>query len=322
VGPDRLSAWADTSDAQGWATTRIVRSQLQAGDGQVFAFVLGFPEVTAVTSRPVVAAAERVVLVSIDGLRADALARYRPPTLTRLAAEGASTTLARTVVPSLTAPAHLSLLSGVGPETHGIWGDDLFFTPEMAALDPVFRYAGRAGLHARAFMSRAGPLESFEDALQCKLAFGLDSLTLVEPDAERLTGAALPSLRDAGVELVFLHVADPDLAGHAHGFESPEYRAAVLRADSAIARVVEETGPRTLLMVVSDHGGGGSYGSHLHGSDADADVRIPVILWGSRVVRRTLEDVSLLDVPATALWALGFRPPSHYEGRPLLEGFR
>lgn len=322
AGPERVSTYADTSDVEGWVETRVVKSHMDAGQGDVWAFVLGFPEVTARTSRPLVPAAERVVLVSIDGLRADALERYRPPTLVRMVSEGASTTEARTVEPSLTTPAHLSLLSGVAPETHGVWGDELVFTPQMSSLDPVFRHAGRAGMNARAFMSREGALGGFEQALQCKLAFGLDSLTLVGPDAGLLAEAALTALRDPDVELVFLHLPDPDLAGHEHGWTSPAYERAVLRADSALAHVLTEVGQGTLVMVVSDHGGGGEYGDHLHGSTADVDMRIPVVLWGPRVQRMALGEVSLLDVPATALWALGFRPPFHYEGRTLLEAFR
>jgi hypothetical protein len=315
VGPERLSTFADTSDASGWTSTRVLQWEMKAGPGEVWAFVVGFPEVTAKTRRPVTAAAQRVLLVSIDGLRADAVQRYGPPTLARLAREGASTTTARTVTPALTTPAHLSLLSGVSPEKHGIWSDDLEFTPQMASLDPLFKSAGRAGLQARAFMSLQGPLARFEMALQCKLAFGLDSLTLVEPDANRVAGAALPTIRDPEVELVFLHVADPDLAGHQYGWSSAEYGQAVLRADSALARVVQEVDDRTLLMVVSDHGGGGAYGSHLHGSGSDEDMLIPIILWGSHVARAELGAASILDVPATALWALGLRAPSHYQGR-------
>jgi hypothetical protein len=321
VGPERLSTFADTSDANGWASTRIVQSQMKAGNGEVWAFVVGFPEVTQRALRPVEAAAKRVVLVSIDGLRGDALALYAPPTLTRLAAEGAFTALARTVSPALTTPAHLSLLSGVGPEKHGIWGDDLEFTPEMTSLDPLFKNAGRAGLKAHAFLSVVGPLARFEEALQCKLAFGLDSLTLVEPDANLVAGAALATIRDPAVELVFVHVPDPDLAGHEHGWGSAEYGHAVMRADSALARVVQEVDEETLLMVVSDHGGGGAYGSHLHGSDADVDVLIPMILWGSRVTSADLGSASILDIPATALWALGLRAPAHYQGRALLQAF-
>jgi hypothetical protein len=322
VGPERLSTFADTSDAGGWTSTRVLQSEMKAGPGDVWAFVVGFPEVTAKTQRPVEAAARRVLLVSIDGLRADAIARYSPPTLARIAGEGAYTTAARTVSPALTTPAHLSLLSGVGPEKHGIWSDDLEFTPQMASLDPLFKSAGRAGFHAHAFITAQGPLARFEMALQCKLAFGLDSLTLVEPDANRVAGAALPAIRDPEVELVFLHVPDPDLAGHEHGWSSTQYGQAVLRADSALARVVQEVDEGTLLIVVSDHGGGGAYGSHLHGSSSDEDMLIPMILWGSHVARTGLGAASILDVPATALWALGLRAPSHYQGRALLQAFR
>jgi hypothetical protein len=322
VGPERLTNFADTSDANGWVSTRIVQSQMSAGEGEVWVFVVGFPEVTVRAFRPVEAAARRVLLVSIDGLRADALERYAPPTLERLAAEGASTTTARTVAPALTTPAQLSLLSGVGPEKHGVWTDDLEFTPEMTSLDPLFKSVGRAGLSAHAFLSVVGPLARFEEALACKLAFGLDSLTLVEPDANRVAGAALSAVRDPDIELVFIHVPDPDLVGHEHGWNSVEYGEAVMRADSALARVVQEVDEGTLLIVVSDHGGGGAYGSHLHGSDEDADVLIPIILWGSHVARAELGAASILDVPSTALWALGLRAPAHYQGKALLQGFR
>lgn len=322
-GPPGLGAFADTTDLEGRASTVVRRASRSAGEGRVFAFIVGFPDLTAVTSRPVEAAARRIVLVSVDGLRADALERYDPPTLGRLAAEGAHTTRARTVVPSLTAPAHLSLFASVPPEGHGIFGDEIAYTAEMAALDPLFRNGARNGLLGRAFMAREGPLEQLEVALRCTLAFGLDSLTLVDPGAEHIVDAALPALADPDVEMVFVHLPDPDLAGHAHGFESAEYGEAVLRADAALADLVDTLGPETLLIVTSDHGGGGAFGSHQHGSSSDADVRIPLILRGPRVVAGSdLGEASILDVAPTALWSLGLAVPFAYQGDILLDVFR
>ena len=231
AGPRRMSQFVDTTDAQGWASTIVRESQLTAGDARVFAFILSFPELTTFTFRPVEAAAERVVLVSIDGLRADVIERYAPPTLTRLAREGAFTRTARTVFPSLTAPAHLSLFASVPPEGHGILGDEIEFTAEMAQLEPLFRSASRKGLTSEAFMAREGPLQELETALQCRLAFGLDSLTLVTPGADRVASAALPALQDRDVAMVFIHLGDPDRAGHAHGWNSPEYAAAPERSN-------------------------------------------------------------------------------------------
>lgn len=323
VGPPGLSNIRDTTDAGGWVTTTVRRTQAAAGDGRVIAFVLGFPELTTSTVRRTAVPADRVVLVSVDGLRADAIERWDPPTLSALAAGGAFTDAARTVSPSLTTPAHLSLLGGVAPEAHGIYSEELAFTAEMASLEPLFRRADDRGVVAEAFMARGGPLEDFEVILQCRIAFGLDALTLAEPDAEAIADAATPALEDPTRRLLFLHLPDPDAAGHAHGFTSPEYGEAVLRADAAIQRIVDHLGEADLLVVTSDHGGGGAFGSHQHGSDDDADMRIPILLHGSRVVPgRELGEASILDVAPTVLWALGFAPPGQYDGEILLEGFR
>lgn len=331
AGPGTFSAFADTTGPDGIAATVLRRSGPGAGSQRIFVFMLGFQELTARTERPTEAAAERVVLISVDGLRADALARFQPPTLTRLAAEGAFTDRAETVLPSLTVPAHLSMLSGVGPDSHGVFNDRIRLTPEMAALEPLFRRARDRGRAAAAFMSGEGPLEGFDVALGCKLAFGLDSLTLVPADGMAVADSAAALLEAAGTDLVFLHLPDPDLAGHRYGWSSPEYRRAVLRADSAVERIVarvaggDDPGARdsVLVVVASDHGGGGAYGDRLHGSSAPEDVRIPVVLWGAGAIPgRSLGPASILDVAPTVLWALGIEPPGHYQGEILTGAFR
>src|SRR5918995_1492283 len=61
-----------------------------------------------------------VVLVSIDGLRPDAIERFGAPTLQRLMREGSYSLSARTIMPSTTLPSHTSMLSGERPEVHGV----------------------------------------------------------------------------------------------------------------------------------------------------------------------------------------------------------
>ena len=323
--PGELRNYNDTTDAEGYAETRLRRTFLPANEGWVFGFILGFPQVTARTTRLVMPPAERVVLVSIDGLRGDAVTRYAPPTLSRLAAEGAFTDRASSVIPSLTGPAHLSMLAGVPPEEHGVFGDHVEFTQEMARLRPLFRFArDEGGISAAAFLSEEGPLAGFRDALQCRQAFGLDSLALVESSGSAVAAAAAAVLGGTSVDLVFLHIPDPDVAGHEHGWSSEEYGAAVLRADSAVVSIVEEesiAGRSTLFVITSPHGGGGAYGDYLSGSDSPEDVEVPVILWGPHVTPTTLEDVSLLDLAPTILWALGMDAPQSYQGSVLLRGF-
>jgi predicted AlkP superfamily pyrophosphatase or phosphodiesterase len=67
--------------------------------------------------------ARRVVVVVLDGLRADLIGHSRFPALAALRADSAHTMSATTVLPSVTAAAMTSLLTGVGPARHGMDSD-------------------------------------------------------------------------------------------------------------------------------------------------------------------------------------------------------
>jgi hypothetical protein len=57
-------------------------------------------------------------------------------------------------------------------------------------------------------------------------------------------------------------------------------------------------------------------------SDHPHDRTIPIVLAGGRVRSASLPTgVSLLDVPATVLWAFGAPVPPSFGGRPLTEAF-
>jgi hypothetical protein len=108
-----------------------------------------------------------------------------------------------------------------------------------------------------------------------------------------------------------------DRAGHRFGAASPEYRAAVARADEAIVRIARTLDPgREALVVTSDHG-------HLdeggHGGTEPAVVAIPVVVWGAGAVRRTGGGRGR-DVGPTIASLLGIGPLSHATGRPLVRG--
>ena len=89
------------------------------------------------------AVAKRVVLLSFDGLGADALARQQNlPSFERLAREGASARIIP-VSPTQTMPAHVSVLTGADPQRHGIVANRLHLAgtpPEQVArgmnIDP------------------------------------------------------------------------------------------------------------------------------------------------------------------------------------------
>ena len=245
----------------------------------------------------------RVVLVSVDGLRADALPRM--PHLRALADAGTWTDRMRTVLPSLTVPGHLSMLSGRDVTAFGIITNELDETAAtkfvFGGATTVFEWVRAAGLHADAVAgaSLVGP----ELVTSAQSFFGVDTMVATDLDANAVTASALARLGDGTPpELLFVHYPDADVAGHDHGWIVPgvpaagggdslgtEYLAAIGRVDAAIAALHAALAPEiaaghTALIVTADHGGGRGEGcSELpayreHCSSETADITVPFVL--------------------------------------------
>ncbi|NOT09350.1 MAG: hypothetical protein HOP28_14230 [Gemmatimonadales bacterium] len=265
----------------------------------------------------------RVIVVVLDGLRADVAALFPLRVLSGLAARGARTFAGTTVTPSVTNAAMASLLTGVSPRFHGLEGERFGFPKPRIKLDPLPAVLARHGFRSFGFMQ--APPRAFRGLAE-KLATraGVEATFLGRTSAEIL-GAALPVLARERHGFFLLHWPEADYAGHAHGWTSPQYMGAALEMDAALAHLVSATDALdddgTLLICLADHGGGGRVSTD-HNSEHRLDVTIPIVLIGGRVVRGELAPLtSLLDVPATVAWALGATPPRSYEGRPLIEAF-
>jgi predicted AlkP superfamily pyrophosphatase or phosphodiesterase len=73
------------------------------------------------------------LILSLDGLRPDALSQAVTPVILGLATSGAFTLTAETVFPPVTLPAHASMLSGLSVENHGItWNN---YRPEGGFIE-------------------------------------------------------------------------------------------------------------------------------------------------------------------------------------------
>src|SRR5690349_19713759 len=94
--------------------------------------------------------ADHVVLVSIDGLRAQIYRdeRWPAPVLHELARRGAIALAARSVFPALTYPAHATLVTGALPARHGIVDNEPF--------EPVVRSGRWIWRRARLARARCG----------------------------------------------------------------------------------------------------------------------------------------------------------------------
>lgn len=264
-----------------------------------------------------------VILISLDGLRPDAISRFPTPTLERLMQEGSYTLTASTIVPSKTLPSHTSMLSGEPPEEHGVLWNEAYSAPGNSITIPtVFGAARDAGYTTAAFFSK--PKLRYLQApgtLDYSQApgglWGRWSNERTAQDVEEYLATARP-------HLLFVHLSDPDRTGHSDGWMSEAYGRAVTAADTAVARILNAAdrafGPRNYTVIVtSDHGGHGRG----HGTADPRDTTIPWIAWGRGVKAGSVihSSVRTLDTAPTVLSLLGVPAPETWNGTPVLEPF-
>jgi hypothetical protein len=260
------------------------------------------------------------VLVLADGLRPDAITPTDMPSLDALARTYTMALRARTVRPSRTVAALASLATGVAPESHGLIEPGLGFLSRLPALRPLARELSRGGVPSQVVASELLPVERAVLWALTKAA-GLGKYRSAGLRARDVARAAQAVVLAPSAGLTFVYLNDCDQAGHAHGWMSPQYRAAAGEVDAAIGVLADLT-EHSLVIVMADHGGGG-VSTHDHAEPHPINDHIPLILAGPDVTRRhqLTRQVSLLDVPPTLLWWFGLDVPTAYEGRVLTQAF-
>ena len=277
------------------------------------------PTVTPTTTLTATLQSEikHVVVISIDGMRPDALDLADTPTLDNLKAKGAFSPRAQTIDPSYTLPSHVSMLNGVLPKKHGIVEALPCIGCRLTIGPTLFSVAHDAGLSTG-------------------MAFGkqkLDYLVL-ENSVDKLFGADVhdTEIKDQAIEFIqeglpnvlFIHLPDTDRVGHAYGWMSPNQLYAITFADGLVGEIVaalESEGylSSTLLIITADHGGHG----FKHGLACPEDMTIPWLAVGSGVPQGVAltTNINIFDTAATALYALELPIPEHWDGQPVLEIF-
>jgi poly-gamma-glutamate capsule biosynthesis protein CapA/YwtB (metallophosphatase superfamily) len=253
-----------------------------------------------------------VAIISIDGLRPDALQQTPAPNIRGLAERGAFSFAAQTIFPPVTLPSHTSMLTGYGPEAHGVdWNDYEPARGPITTVPTLFELAHRAGLRTVLVAGK----EKFK---HLDVPGTLDALVYAPAGDNDVTDNALAQIA-AGFDLLFIHLPTVDQVGHAAGWMSEPYLAQVTRADEDVGRLLAALPPDTVVIVTADHGGLGL----VHGRDIPEDRTIPWIIAGPDV-RENYElqqPVVTMDTAATAAHVLGLSLPDDVEGRPVLEAF-
>ena len=237
--------------------------------------------------------------------------------------EGSHTLSATTTDPSRTLPSHTSMLTGQPPERHGVrWNHVMTADADVIEFPNVFSVARAHGYRTAAFFSKAKfhPLQR-PGTLDYSQApggwFGRWSSERTMSDVAEYLASARPNV-------LFVHLADVDAAGHRAGWMTPGYGRAVLTADAAINTLIglaeRAYGAGNFsLIVTADHGGHGSG----HGTKDPMDVTIPWIAWGQGVKPGVIGEraVRTMDTAATVLWLLGVADQTDWIGQAVLDAY-
>ncbi|HUA79948.1 MAG TPA: ectonucleotide pyrophosphatase/phosphodiesterase [Dyella sp.] len=224
------------------------------------------------TQQAKVQAATPLLLISIDGYRADYISRGFSPTLQQLASTGVHADSMQPSFPSLTFPNHYAIVTGMVPDHNGMVNNTMV-DPELGRFSLSDRKAVSNGL----WWDEATPLWVTADAA------GLRTATMFWPGSEAAIqgkrpdywkpydGKVTPDQRvdqvlawldlpaDQRPTFVTLYFDAVDHAGHDHGPDSSQVNQALQGTDEAMSRLVEGLRQRQLLdkiniIVLADHG--------------------------------------------------------------------
>lgn len=251
-----------------------------------------------------------MLVVSIDGVAPRYVSPSTMPVLCHLARGGTSCFQATTIHPSITLPAHASLLRSVRPEVHGIFDNK---ARDIDSGFPTFLRAARSSGRVTASFHNWKPINSIieDDAVDHRYFRDGGYRPSEDTSLARSFAATWPLLE---ADVAFCYLVSPDLAGHESGWGSDPYLDALTHADQCLATICDAIGDVDIL-ITTDHGG--------HDKDHQLSEPIDKVTFvvgngPSFAASCRWEHCSILDLAPTVAELVGFAPPTCWEGTSLL----
>jgi predicted AlkP superfamily pyrophosphatase or phosphodiesterase len=257
-----------------------------------------------------------IILITLDGVRPDALTTARCPTLTSVRENGASTLQARSIMPSLTLPCHTSIFHSVPPTRHGITSN--IFVPMARPLPGIVELARITGKRI-AFFYNWEQLRDLAQPGHIHYSYFRDSSRLADGDDETVSQAAR-FIQKEKPDFAFLYIGTVDTVGHNYGWMSEGYLHQLEHIDALLADFFEGLPLEYSAILHSDHGGH----DRSHGTDLDEDMLIPWMAIGPNIKKgHTIQsEINLLDTAPTIARIMGIQAHDEWEGRSADEIFQ
>jgi len=265
-----------------------------------------------------------VILISVDGLGRHLLSQSKTPHLDRIRREAASLSEMSTVIPAKTIPAHVSLLSGVSPQTHGLTKNERSDDLGVVQVPTLFDLLNSHGMRSAAVFGKEKLFRVFKNK-PIEKSFVRDWPVfgdLFSRSPIWVTQTTSELIKQRRYELIFVHFALPDTLGHWFQWESKIQKWGVESVDAAIGSLFYAAqkhleGGQYLIIITADHGGhGGSHGEiNRETGEFEDELRdrfIPWIVFGAEAIDS--KKASRLEQTSISVAEyLGLSPPPEWK---------
>ena len=255
----------------------------------------------------------KVILISVDGMRPDGFLNCGNPFIHELMANSTYTLTGRTVFPSVTLPCHLSLFHSIPPQRHGTLTNT--YMPPVRPVNGLFEQIANAGGTAAMFIN-------WETLRQVASFSSLQHSAFIHAYIEESTDTinmerAAATIDRYHTDFVFLYMVETDeKGGHDNGWMSEEYLRRISIAMDNVKTMVEKYGDEYTIIVTADHGGH----DRSHGTDMAEDMTIPMFFMGPAFEKgKEITDISILDIAPTIAHVMGVPCAHEWEGKSLAE---
>ncbi len=211
-----------------------------------------------------------VILVSIDGLRADYIEKHKPRNILKIIKQGVYTTAMIPSYPSLTFPNHFSIATGRYPGHHGIVSNTFYDTQRKEAYnafepkiandstwyegEPLWNVAEKNGMIAHTIDWVGSSAHVGQMDPTCYTQYN-PKISFAQKIDKAFEALAMPE--DVRPHFITLYTAEVDDAGHYFGPYSSQTLAALENVDKELGRLwnlIQKSKLPINLIVVSDHG--------------------------------------------------------------------
>jgi hypothetical protein len=270
---------------------------------------------------------KHVILIGIDGVSSEAFQYSNTPVINNLIRQGVISLKTRGVMPTIGAPNWATLLSGAGPEQHGVTSNNWSLLNQ--GYDPTVKDAEGYFPSIFAIIRKQMPkavtamFYDWEWLISYVNKKYISKEQFVEGHV-MITSVAMNYFKKEKPLFTFIYYRHPDETSQSKGFSTKEYYQAINDIDIEIGKIVDgikEAGleKNTIIIITSDHGSEGLS----HASENTVEIEVPWIFSGPGIKKNMLLESpnDQANTAPTIAKILGLKIPPEWIGKPVNEIF-